>query len=140
MNDNLYVSIELINDGMKFKSTVEGKPEIITDYIPPYGDGRSVLPLELFLSSLGSCLGGALSQILRKMRKQVDGLAISVQGSRRSEHPTCFESINLAIDLKSQDASVDDLRKALSLSEGICPVWAMIDNKVAMEFTLNVSN
>ncbi len=137
MSNLLEAKIQLINEGVKFKSVVEGKPEIITDYLPPYGDGLSVLPLELFLISFGTCAGGVISPMLKKMGRQVQDLQIIVKGKRREEHPLCFEEIKLIITVFSIDATEEDLKKAMNLAEDkICPVWAMIKGNVNVIYEL----
>lgn len=138
MENQLKVSIERINDGVKFRSTVADKPEVITDYIPPFGDGTSILPLELFLISLGTCIGGAVSPILKKMQKSVEAMALQVTGTRRTEHPTGFSAIEVCIRLRSKDATLEDLKKAVAFAEGICPVWAMLDKGIQLSFDLHV--
>jgi putative redox protein len=139
MSNMLEAKIQLINDGVKFRSVVKGKPEVITDYIPPFGDGLSLLPLELFLVSLATCVGGAILPLLKRMRKQVGDLKIDVVGTRRTEHPTCFEGITLKIVLTSTDATEEDLKNAMELSEAqICPVWAMIKGNVKVSYELSV--
>ena len=135
MNNLLEAKIQLLNEGVKFKSVVEGKPEIITDYLPPYGDGLSVLPLELFLISFGTCVGGVISPMLKKMGKQVSDLQIIVQGKRREEHPLCFKQIKFVITVTSADVTEEDLKKVLILAEEkICPVWAMIKGNVNVTY------
>jgi putative redox protein len=128
MADNiLKTHSKLINDGVKFSSCAQEKPEIITDYIPPFGDGKSTTPLELLLISFSSCVGGAVTPLLRRMGKTVKNLEISATGQRKTEHPTCFETITLYITLTSPDTTQEDLQKVLAISEAsICPVWAMI--------------
>lgn len=139
MENQLKAKMVLINDGVKFKSTVDGKPNITTDYIPPYGDGMSILPLELFLISLGTCIGGAVSPLLRKMHKAVDGLELHVSGVRKTEHPTGFSAINVCIHLQSSNATLEDLKKVVAYTEGICPVWSMLDKEIKLSFDLSVS-
>lgn len=139
MSNLLEAKIQLLNEGVKFKSEVEGKPEIITDYLPPYGDGLSVLPLELFLISFGTCAGGVISPMLKKMGKQVRDLQITVQGKRREEHPLCFGEIKLIISVTSVDATEEDLKKVVNLAEEkFCPVWAMIKGNVNVTYELCV--
>lgn len=139
MSNLLKAKIQLLNEGVKFKSVVEGKPEIITDYLPPYGDGLSVLPLELFLISFGTCAGGVITPMLKKMGKQVHDLQITVQGKRREEHPLCFDEIKLIITVTSVDITEEDLKKVLNLAEEkICPVWAMIKGNVNVVYDLFV--
>ncbi len=131
MSNLLETKIQLLNEGVKFKSVVEGKTEIITDYLPPYGDGLSPLPLEVFLVSFGTCAGGTISTLLKKMNKQVQDLQLVVQGKRREEHPLCFEEIKLIISVTSVDITQEDLIKVVNLAEEkFCPVWAMIKGNV----------
>jgi putative redox protein len=137
MSNLLEAKIQLLNEGVKFKSVVEGKPEIITDYLPPYGDGLSVLPLELFLISFGTCAGGVITPMLKRMGKQIQGLQIIIQGKRREEHPLCFEEIKLKISVDSVDVTEEDLKKAVKLAEEkFCPVWAMIKGNVIVTYEL----
>jgi putative redox protein len=135
MSDLLEAKIQLLNEGVKFKSTVEGKPEIITDYLPPYGDGLSILPLELFLISFGTCAGGVILPLLRRMGKHVQDFKILIQGKRREEHPLCFEKIKFTISVTSADVTDEDIKKAMELAEGkLCPVWAMIKGNVNVTY------
>ena len=135
----LEAKIQLLNEGVKFKSIVEGKPEIITDYLPPYGDGLSLLPLELFLISFATCAGGVIFPMLKKMGKQVQDLQITVQGKRREEHPLCFEKIKLMVTVTSVDVTEEDLQKVVKLAEEkFCPVWAMIKGNVNVMYELCV--
>lgn len=130
---------KLINEGIKFSSSVDGKPEVITDYVPPLGDGKSTTPLELFLMSLSACAGGSIASLLRRMGKTITDFEIKAHGHRRTEHPTSFEKITLYITLKSPDATIEDLNKSVALSEEkICPVWAMIKGNVTVETQCSV--
>lgn len=141
MSDFLEAKIQLLNEGVKFKSVVEGKPEIITDYIPPYGDGLSMFPLELFLISFGTCAGGTILPMLRRLPKQVRDFQISVQGKRRKEHPLCFEEIKLIFTVASEDIVEDDVIKIIHLAEEkYCPVWAMIKGNVHVIYEVCIKN
>jgi putative redox protein len=74
------------------------------------------------------------------MRKTITGFEIHSRGIRREEHPTCFKTILLTIDLKSSDTSVEDLKKVVKLSEDTyCPVWAMIKGNVDVEIEYNIA-
>jgi putative redox protein len=139
MDNILNASVELINDKMKFKGVAGGNPEIITDYIPPLGDGEGYTPLELFLVSLSTCLGGAMVVLIRKTRKSIESFSISAEGVRRETHPTCFEKITLKIRVKSPDATKQDIEKVLEMAEPICPVLAMIKGNVEVITEVEVS-
>jgi putative redox protein len=130
MGNILSASAELINDKMKFRCTAGNNPQVITDYIPPMGDGEGYMPLELFLASLSACLGGAVALMLLKMQKSIERLSISAEGIRREQHPTSFEKITLHLYVESSNAVKDDIEKSLRMAEPICPILAMIKGNV----------
>ena len=135
----LNASIALVNDKLQFKAIVDENDPISIDYTPPLGDNLGYTSLELFLLSLSSCVGSSVLTFLRKMRKSITGFEIHSRGIRKEEHPTCFKSIILTIDLKSDDTSEEDLNKVIKLSEDTyCPVWAMIKGNVEVEIKYNI--
>jgi putative redox protein len=103
------------------------------------GDGEGYTPLELFLVSLSTCLGGAMVVLIRKTRKSIESFSISAEGVRRETHPTCFEKITLNIRVKSPDATKQDIEKVLEMAEPICPVLAMIKGNVEVITEVEVS-
>ena len=140
MSDLLTAKIHLLNEGVKFRSVVEGKSEVITDYLPPYGDGLSILPLELFLISFGTCVGGVVLPLLRRMSKQINDFQISVEGKRREEHPLSFEEIKFVFTVVSEDVVEEDINKAMSLAEEkLCPLWAMIKGNVNIKYEVCIN-
>jgi putative redox protein len=135
----LNASITLINDKLHFKATVGENEPISIDYTPPLGDNLGYTSLELLLLSLSSCIGSSVLTFLRKMRKTIEECDVYVKGIRREEHPTCFETIFLTINLKSPDTTEDDLKKVLKLSEETyCPVWALLKGNVEIEVKYNI--
>lgn len=131
MSNLMQADVRLINTGIKFASTVNGREEIITDYVPPLGEGENYTPLELFLVSLCTCAGGTVAPLLRKMGKEVSGLAIHASGERRETHPTGYTHIALAFTLTSANTTREELLHAIELTEQrFCPVWDMIKNNV----------
>jgi putative redox protein len=134
MSDLLRAEICLINNSIKFSSKSENNPEIISDYYPPLGNNEGYKPLELFLISFGTCTGGTILPILRRMQKNIESFTMKVEGTRKTEHPTGFSKILLKLIVKSPNVNEDDLQKAVKLSEEkFCPVWSMIKNNVLVE-------
>jgi putative redox protein len=134
MSDSLKADIRLLNNGIKFSSTSENYPEIISDYFPPLGNNEGYKPLELFLISFGTCVSGTILPLLRRMPKNIESYSMHVEGIRKTEHPTGFSKITLAITIRSQNITETDLQKAVMLSEEkFCPVWSMIKNNVIVE-------
>lgn len=133
------VSINLTNEKLRFKTVLRDNNPIVSDYIPPLGDGKGYMPLELFLVSFETCSGGTIVSLLRKKRKTVTSFSMRAEGFRREEHPTYFEKIILHCDLVSPDATDEDMRRCIELSEEkYCPVWSMIKGNVEVvcDFTI----
>jgi putative redox protein len=140
MANQLMVTTDLLNEKVKFKGVSGSNPEIIMDYTPPIGDGEGYTSLELFLLSLATCSGTAITVLLRKMRKDISGFKIEAKGSRREQHPTYFETIHLVFNLISKDADAEDLEKAIKLSEeSLCPVWNMVKSEVEISYEYHIA-
>jgi putative redox protein len=134
MDNILEASVKLLNGRMKYECRAGDNPPVITDYTPPMGDGEGYTSLQLFLISFATCSGGVVAPFLKRMGKNVAGLTIRAEGKRRTEHPTCFESIRLYFEIKSDDVTDGDVQKVLAMAEEkYCPVWAMIKNNVTVE-------
>jgi putative redox protein len=135
----LNASVSLINNKLHFRGSVEENEPVSIDYTPPLGDNLGYTSLELLLLSLSSCVGSAILTFLRKMKKNINGFSINSRGVRNEDHPTCFNTIFLSIELKSSDISEDDLKKVLLLAEEkYCPVWSMIKGNVKVEVNYKV--
>lgn len=127
----LETNVSMVNGRLKFSGQCGQNPPVPIDYTPPLGDGEGYTSLELLLMSLSSCAASSVAALLRKMGKQVTGVDVNARGNRRTQHPTCFETISLEFVLKSPDAQAGDVEKAIRLSEeSFCPVWAMLKNNV----------
>jgi len=125
-------------EGLRFVAT-SGSHSVTTDYpLRPEDPGAGQRPLEMLLTSLASCAGGALVVLLRRGGHAVDGLTVRARGQRRSEHPTVFtESALEFVVCGSLDGSV--VADALAQSEArICPVWAMLKPATPITFSFRV--
>ncbi len=139
MGQVLEASVELKNAKMLFECESGGNT-VMTDYIPPYGDGQGFMPLQLFLVSLASCLGGTITFLAKTMSKEVSELSVDAVGTRREQHPMGFDSIALNVRIVSADMDEESMRKILvSAEEKICPVLAMIKGNVKVSTTYQLS-
>ncbi len=137
----LRASIKLINNKLHFEGVVDGNDPIAIDYTPPLGDDLGYTSLELLLLSLSSCLGSALLVFLRKMNKNIIGLTINAHGIRKEDHPTCFKTIKLTVNLYSNNTNIDEFNKVVKMAEDTyCPVWAMIKGNVEVIIKPNIIN
>jgi len=132
-------SIQLINEKVQFKGSVDGNNPVMIDYTPPIGDNAGYTSLELFLLSLSSCAGTAILVLLRKMQKSIQLFEISSIGNRKQEHPTGFKSVKLEINIKSENLTSDEMNKVLGMIEGICPVLSMIKGNVEIFYSFKIN-
>jgi putative redox protein len=133
-------SVTLLNDRLHFSGGVDSNVPVSIDYTPPLGDNLGYTSLELLLLSLSSCVGSSVLTFLRRMRKTISGCDIQCRGIRREEHPTCFKTIQMTINLKSPDTAPEDLEKVLRLSEDTyCPVWALLKGNVEIRVNYNIT-
>jgi putative redox protein len=131
MAADLEVIVHSTNQKLGYTGALRSMPPITMDYIPPHGDGRGYMPLELLLMSLAACSGGTIAMLLRKTGKTVTEVQVKAKGIRRDQHPTSFHKIFLEFNVHSGDTGDADIQKAIRLSEeSICPVWAMLKNSV----------
>jgi putative redox protein len=131
MSGILKTNIRLLNDKLRFSSAAPGKYEIITDYLPPFGNGDGYYPMELFLVALGTCAGGTILSLVRKFGRKIESYEIRMTGEEKEEHPKSFSVIHMDIYVQSPDAGMDDFEKANIMTEKkYCPVWAMIRGNV----------
>jgi len=133
-------SVILLNDRLHFNGCADSNEPVSIDYTPPLGDNLGYTSLELLLLSLSSCVGSSVLTFLRRMRKTISGCDIQCKGIRREEHPTCFKTILLTINLKSPDTTSEDIEKVLRLSEDTyCPVWALLKGNVDIIVNYNIT-
>lgn len=139
MNEPLSVAVDLQGEKVRFSGTARALPAVCADYFPPLGDGEGYTGLELLLLSLASCSATSAVSLLRRMKKTVAAFRVNASGTRRAQHPTSFDRIQLEFVLTSPDAAAADLQKAVQMSEAsLCPVWAMLKGNVEIvsEFKL----
>ena len=137
----LTTEMKRVNQNIHFMGTAGTNEPISIDYTTPIGDGLGYTSLELLLLSLSSCVGSSISLLLKKMNKTILDLSIKANGTRRTEHPTCFEKIVLDITLTSNDVDNNAIDRALKLSEEtLCPVWAHLKNGVEIEINYSIKS
>ena len=90
------------------------------------GTDTAATPMEIMLQAMASCSIMDTVSILRKKRRQIGGLNVFVEGTRAEEHPKVFTKVHLIYELKSPDAEMKDLERAVELSqEKYCSASAM---------------
>jgi len=130
--DHLEVSLNTVNDKVRFSAAAGENPEVFIDYFPPLGDGEGYTSLELLLISFASCASTTVLGYLRSiLKKSVSSLQAKAAGDVRADHPKVLRNIDLSLTIQSEDVAESDVEMALKAAETrLCPVWAMLKGNV----------
>jgi putative redox protein len=102
---------------MAFTAQVNGH-EIILDATDAVGgENRGPRPKPLMMVALAGCTGMDVVSILKKMRVEVEGFSVRVEGDLTEEHPKHFTAMHIIYEFTGKDLPMEKLQKAVSLSE-----------------------
>ena len=116
--------------GMAFESDINGH-KIIMDS-PEAGGGKNSGPgpKKLMLVALSGCTGMDVVSKKKKMRVEIEGVEIEVQGDVRDEHPKHYDKMHVIYTFKGKNLPLDKLEKAVKMSEdtycGVRAVYAKV--------------
>jgi putative redox protein len=116
-------AIELVwaGEGLRFsgRGTLPETPAITID-----GDGEAgPSPMITLLLAAAGCAASDVVLILKKMRVALDGLHVTVGGTRREENPRRYLSLRYRFEVRSPDVTQDQADRAVALSlEKYCSV------------------
>ena len=124
-------------DNMAFEADVNGHKMVLDAADGVGGENRGPRPKPLMLTALAGCAGMDIVSILKKMRIELDGFNVTVEGDLTEEHPKQFYKMNVIYEFKGKDLPLEKLKKAVSLSEErYCGVSALY--KKAIEVTSEI--
>ncbi len=90
------------------------------------GNGSAVGPMESVLLAIAGCSTIDIVMILKKMRQDVQGIEVDVEGIRRDEHPRIFTEVNVTYHVTGK-VKEEKLQEAIRLSlDKYCSVSMMI--------------
>jgi len=124
-------------DNMAFETDINGH-KIIIDAEPGVGgENRGPRPKLFMLSALGGCTAMDVVSILKKMRVDLTGLNVTVEGDLTEEFPKHFFKMHIIYEFTGKDLPLEKLQKAVDLSEEkYCGVRAVY--KKALELTSEI--
>ena len=124
-------------ENMAFESEINGHKLIIDAGPASGGQDRGPRPKLLMLSALGGCTAMDIVAILKKMRIDIEGLNVIVEGDLTEEYPKHFFKMHVIYEFKGKDLPLDKLQKAIDLSsEKYCGVSAVY--RKTMEMTSEI--
>ena len=124
-------------ENMAFEADVNGHKIVLDAAAEVGGEDRGPRPKPLMLTALAGCTGMDVVSILKKMRVELDGFNVVVEGDLTDEHPKQFYKMNVIYEFTGKDLPLEKLQKAVSLSEErYCGVSALY--KKAIELTSEI--
>ena len=81
------------------------------------GQDLGVRPKALMLTSLAGCTGMDVISLLKKMRAEVKGLEIAVNGELTNEHPKYYKKVHIEYRFYGKEFKKDKIEKAIKLSQ-----------------------
>jgi putative redox protein len=126
-------------DKMAFEAEVNGHKIILDATEAVGGEDRGPRPKPLLLAALGGCTGMDVVSILHKMRVEVEGINVVVEGELTEEHPKQFVNMHVIYEFKGKNLPMDKLEKAVSLSgERYCGVSAMYKKAIPVTTEIKI--
>ncbi|MCI4398475.1 MAG: OsmC family protein [Acidobacteria bacterium] len=110
-----------------FAARSESNHWIMMDSSYNGGDGAAPSPIELVLMGLGGCTGIELVAVLQKMRQDVKGIEIEIEGERGPEHPRVYVKVRAKYKITGKNLNPDRVKAAIELcDEEYCSIGAML--------------
>ncbi len=121
-------------DGMAFETEIDGHKITVDAGTENGGKDSGPRPKALMMLALGGCTGMDVVSILKKMRVELDGFNMKIEGNMTEEHPKHFDKMHIIYEFEGKDLPKDKIEKAVNLSkERYCGVNASYEK--AMEMT-----
>lgn len=108
-----------------FKGHTSTGHDLILDAADSGGAGTT--PMALVVLALAGCTGMDVIAILKKMRQDVTGYSVTVQGGRVTEHPRIYKHVEVEHVVRGRNLDDANVARAVELSSTrYCPVSAIL--------------
>jgi putative redox protein len=126
------VNLDWVNN-LEFSADVDGHK--IT--IDAGDDDKGPRPKPFMLLALAGCTGMDVVSMLSKMRVELKGLSIKVEGDIQDELPKAFESMKVIYTFKGDNLPMDKLEKVVELSKDkYCGVSATLKPLIPITYEI----
>lgn len=116
-----------------------GNSVIIAGPAEADGDDAGFRPMELMLLGLGGCMAYDMLMVLRRMREDVSGYQLKLDGERAEHPPTVYINVTLEHTIVGYNISEANVKRALSLAESkYCSASAMFSKTAKLNHTLRI--
>lgn len=124
-------------EGLEFLADLDGHKITIDGPEESGGQNKGARPKPFMLLSLAGCTGMDVVSILKKMKVDIKGLSIKVEGDMDDEIPKPFVSMHVIYTFKGDNLPEDKLQKAVELSkEKYCGVSAVLNKALPITYEI----
>lgn len=103
------------------------------------GENSGFRPMELMLLGLGGCMAFDVLMILRKMRQEVTGYTLSLEGERAEDPPRIYTKVHMEHLFQGANLKENSVRRALELAETTyCSASAMFAKTARITNTFKI--
>ena len=121
--------------GMLFETEM-GKHKLIIEGPESWGGkDRGPMPPQIFMASIGSCVGVLVAHFCDTHGLDDTGLQVTVDYDT-ADHPTRFTNINVTVNLPNAECDDDCTRNALASVAAHCPVHETITTLDEIKFNI----
>lgn len=118
------IKAEWLND-LSFEAEVDGHKIYMDTAAEHGGKNMGPRPKLMMMVALAGCTGMDVASILKKMKENVEGFSVEVEGDVTEDHPKRFEGMKVIYRVKGKGISLKNVEKAVKLSsEKYCGVSA----------------
>lgn len=82
----------------------------------PNSDAGGGSPMEFMLAGVAGCTGVDVLSILKKMRQDVKGLTVDIEGVRAEDYPMVYTDVTIVYNLTGSGIDPEAVDKAIELS------------------------
>ena len=130
------IEVKRVDNGFQLQSS-NGEEKISVGVHPKFQENTSGMrPMELLLSSLGSCLSIDLLNILYKQKIELDDFSVTLEGKREEEPPNAYKDIEIRVFCFG-DVQISNVVIALeAVIDKYCSVFHSLNPSIL--FTVNL--
>lgn len=126
-------------EDLVFEVDTEGHKIMIDADMENSGKPKGMRPKPLMMVSLAGCTAIDVVDILNKMRVNIKGLSIKVDGDIRDEMPKDFLSMHITYIFKGSNLPLEKLERAVELSKDkYCGVSATLAKAIDLTYEIQV--
>lgn len=135
------IEIQRLDDAFHLRATSEEGNNVETDGAESIGgSNKGMRPMQMLLSSLGSCSSIDVIQFLKKQRQPLKDIHVTLTGERESDAvPSLFTHVHVHYELFG-DLDENKVERAVSLSmEKYCSVARILEKTAKITWGYNIN-